>query len=86
MRRRMFGALFVVYFGGAFVTAVAALLTHGIMRGVLRADEAAAVVSWTVAILVAYGVTAITATVQAVIFRRLFAWREGVGLPAPADS
>jgi len=80
------GALFVVYFGGAFVTAVAALLTHGIMRGVLQADEAAAVVSWTVAILVAYGVTAITATVQAVIFRRLFAWREGVGLPAPSDS
>ena len=56
------------------------------MRGVLQADEAAAVVSWTVAILVAYGVTAITATVQAVIFRRLFAWREGVGLPAPANS
>ena len=80
------GALFVGDFGGAFVTAVAALLTHGIMRGVLQADEAAAVVSWTVAILVAYGVTAITATVQAVIFRRLFAWREGVGLPAPADS
>jgi hypothetical protein len=80
------GALFVVYFGGAFVTAVAALLTHGIMRGVLQADEAAAVVSWTVAILVAYGVTAITATVQAVIFRRLFAWREGVGLPAVAES
>ena len=37
------GALFVIYFGGAFVTAVAALLTHGIMRGVLGADEAAAV-------------------------------------------
>ena len=80
------GALFVVYFGGAFITAVAALMTHGIMRGVLRADEAAAVVSWTVAILVAYGVTALTATVQAVIFRRLLAWREGAGLPAPADS
>ena len=64
---------------------MAALLTHGIMRGVL-ADEAAAVVSWTVAILVAYGVTAITATVQAVIFRRLFAWREGAGLPAVAES
>ena len=65
---------------------MAALLTHGIMRGVLQADEAAAVVSWTVAILVSYGVTALTATVQAVIFRRLLAWREGVGLPALADS
>jgi hypothetical protein len=80
------GALFVVYFGGAFVTAVAALLTHAIMRGVLQADEAAAVVSWTVAILVAYGVTALTATVQAIIFRRLLSWREGVGLPAPSES
>lgn len=80
------GALFVVYFGGAFVTAVAALLTHAIMYGVLQAGEAAAVVSWTVAILVAYGVTALTATVQAVIFRRLLAWREGSGLPAPSDA
>ncbi len=73
----------MVYFGGAFVTAVAVLLTHGIMRGVLQADDAAAVVSWTVAILVAYGVMAITATVQAVIFRRLLAWREGVGRRSP---
>ncbi len=80
------GALFVVYFGGAFVTAVAMLLTHGIMRGVLRADDAAAIVSWTVAILVAYGVMALTATVQAVIFRRLLAWREGVGLPSLSES
>jgi hypothetical protein len=80
------GALFIVYFGGAFVTAVAALLTHGIMRGVLQADTAAVIVSWTVAILVAYGVTALTATVQAVIFRRLLAWREGVGLPAVSES
>jgi len=80
------GALFVVYFGGAFVTAVAMLLTNAIMRGVLRADEAAAIVSWMVAILVAYGVMALTATVQALIFRRLLAWREGVGLPAVSDS
>jgi len=80
------GALFFVYFGGAFVTAVAALLTHAIMRGVLQADEAAAVVSWAVAILVAYGVTALTATVQAVIFRRLLSWREGTGLPSLAPS
>lgn len=80
------GALFIVYFGGAFVTALVALLTHGVMRGVLRADEAAAVVSWTVAILASYGVVALTATAQAVIFRRLLAWREGAGLPAPAES
>lgn len=80
------GALFVVYFGGAFVTAVAVLLTHAVMRGLLQADAAAAVVSWTVAILVSYGVIALTATVQAVIFRRLLAWREGAGLPALSGS
>ena len=65
---------------------MAALLTHAIMRGFLQADEAAAVVSWTVAILVAYGVAALTATVQAIIFRRLLGWREGTGLPAAAES
>jgi hypothetical protein len=80
------GALFLVYFGGAFVTAVVALLTHGVMRGVFGAREAAAVVSSTVAILVAYGTIAMTATVQAVVFRRLLAWREGAALPAPSQS
>jgi hypothetical protein len=80
------GALFVVYFGGAFVTAVAALLTHGVMRGMLGAREAAAVVSWTAAILVSYGTVAITVTVQAAIFRRLMGWREGAPLPALSES
>lgn len=80
------GALFVVYFGGAFVTAVVAILTHAVMRGVLHAEEAAGVVSYTVAILASYAVIALTATVQAVIFRRLLAWREGVGLPAISES
>lgn len=80
------GALFLVYFGGAFATALAALLVHGVMRGVLGAQEAAAVVSWTVAILVSYGTVAITLTVQAVIFRRLMGWREGTPLPALSES
>lgn len=80
------GALFVVYFGGAFITTVAAVFTHNIMRGVLGANEAAAIVGWTVAILVAYAMTAITTTVQAVIFRRLLGWREGAQLPAPSES
>jgi hypothetical protein len=65
---------------------VIALLTHAVMRGVLQAEEAAAVVSFTVAILASYGVIALTATVQAVIFRRLLAWREGVGLPSVTES
>lgn len=76
------GALFLVYFGGAFVTAVVALLAHGITRGVLGARDAAAVVSWTAAILVSYGTVAITVTIQAAIFRRLMGWREGAPLPA----
>ena len=41
------------------------------MRGVLGAQEAAAVVTWTVAILVSYAGAALAATAQAVIFRRL---------------
>jgi hypothetical protein len=80
------GALFVVYFGGAFVTAVVVLFVHGIMRGIFGAGEAAAVVSWTAAILVSYGAVAITATAQAVVFRRLLAWREGAPLPALTES
>lgn len=79
------GALFVVYFGGAFVTLVAAQLTSGILRIVLGADEAAAVAGWAVAILVSYGAAAIAGTVQAVIFRRLLAWREGASLPALSE-
>jgi hypothetical protein len=80
------GALFVVYFGGAFVTMVAAQLTNGLLRSLLGAREAAAVASWAVAILVSYGAAAIAATVQAVIFRRLLAWREGASLPALSES
>ena len=80
------GALFLVYFGGTLVTGVAALMVNAIMQGVLGAREAAAIVTWTVAILIAYGAVAITATVQAVIFRRLLSWREGAALPALAES
>ena len=75
------GILFVVYFGGAFATAAALLMTNALMAGILQADAAAAIVSWTVAILFSYGAAAITATAQAVIFRRLLGWREGAELP-----
>lgn len=80
------GALFLTYFGGAIVTGLTALVVVALMRGLLGAQEAAAVVGWTVAILVSYGAVALTATVQAVIFRRLLGWREGTSLPAPSDS
>jgi len=52
------------------------------MRGMLGADSAAALVTWLVAILVSYAGAGLAATVQAVIFRRLLAWREGAALPA----
>ena len=63
-----------------------AIIVVSLMRGMLGAQEAAAVVSWTVAILVSYGGVGLTATVQAVIFRRLVGWREGAGLPALFES
>lgn len=78
--------LFLAYFAGAITTGLTALVVAALMRGILGAREAAAVVSWTVAILVSYGAVALTATVQAVIFRRLLDWRESAGLPALSQS
>ena len=46
------------------------------------ADSAAVLVTWLVAILVSYAGAGLAATVQAVIFRRLLAWREDAPLPA----
>ena len=80
------GALFLTFFVGAIATLVTTLVAFGLMRVVLGAQEAAAVVSWTVAILVSYGGAGLAATVQAVIFRRLLDWREGSTLPALSPS
>ena len=80
------GALFLAFFLSALVTAMATLIVYGIVRGVLAAQEGAAIVTWTVAILVSYAGAGIVATVQAVIFRRLLAWREGNPLPTPSPS
>jgi hypothetical protein len=78
--------LFLTFFIGALATTAATLVVLGLMRGVLGANEAAAVVTWTAGILVSYGGAAVAATVQAIIFRRLLAWREGAPLPAVAES
>ena len=80
------GALFLTFFVGAVATTVTTLVAFGVMRAVLGAQEAAAVVTWTAAILVSYGGAALAATVQAVIFRRLLDWREGAPLPALSPS
>jgi hypothetical protein len=80
------GMLFLTFFMSALATTMATLVVLGLMRGVLAANEAAAVVTWTAGILVSYGGAAVVATVQAVIFRRLLAWREGTPLPASAEA
>lgn len=80
------GALFLTYFLGAIATAVTALFSGALMRGLLGAEDAATVVAWTAAILVSYAATAVTATVQAAIFRRLTGWRDGTTLPAVVGS
>jgi hypothetical protein len=73
------GALFLTLLVGAIVTSVAVIVPLALMRN-LGAETAAAVVTWTVAILISYGSAALVATTQAVIWRRLTAWREGVPL------
>jgi hypothetical protein len=73
------GSLFVVLFFGAVATSISVVLPLSLLQG-LRADNAAAVITWTIALLVSYAGAALLATVQAVIFRRLTNWREGVPL------
>jgi hypothetical protein len=72
-------SLFLVLLVGAIATSIAVVLPLALMRN-LGADTAAAIVTWTVATLVSYGGAALTATAQAVIFRRLTQWREGMTL------
>ena len=75
------GSLFVMLFAGAIATSIAVVVPLSLLRN-LGADSAAAIVTWTIAILVSYGGAALMATAQAVIFRRLTNWREGVPLQA----
>ena len=80
------GILFLTLFLAGIVTLVATYFVGGLVGGVLGATEGAAVVTWTVAILISYGGAGIAATMQAVIFRRLLGWREGAPLPALSPS
>jgi hypothetical protein len=73
------GSLFLVLLAGSTAHAVALVVPLAILRG-LGADSAAWIVAWTIAILVSYGGSALVVTAQAVIFRRLTNWREGVPL------
>jgi hypothetical protein len=71
------GAMFLVLFAGAIATSIAVIVPLVVMRS-LGSDTAAVIVTWTIAILVSYGGVALSATTQAVIWRRLTGWREGV--------
>ena len=73
------GSLFVILFVGAVATSISVVLPLSLLQG-LRADNAAAVITWTIALLVSYAGAALLATAHAVIFRRLTNWREGVPL------
>jgi hypothetical protein len=73
------GSLFVMLFAGAVATSVSVVLPLSLLQR-LQADTAAAVITWTIALLVSYAGAALLATAQAVIFRRLTNWREGVPL------
>ncbi len=74
------GVLFLVFFASALATTMATLVVLGLTRGVLGAGESAAVITWTAAILVSYGGTAVAATAQALIFRNLLSYRPGAPL------
>lgn len=70
------GIMFAILFTSGIVTTVAALVPLSILRA-FASDTAAAIITWTVAILVSYGGAAVACTAQAIIFRRLTGWRTG---------
>jgi hypothetical protein len=71
------GTMFVILFAGAIATSIAVIVPLALVRS-LGADSAAAIVTWTIAILVSYGSSAVVATAQAMIWQRLTGWREGL--------
>lgn len=72
-------SLFLVLLAGSAANAVAIVVPLSLIHR-LGAETAATIVTWTIAILVSYGGTALLVTALAVIFRRLTKWREGVPL------
>ena len=70
-------ALFLSFFLTALVTAMSMLIVYGVLLGLFDAPQGAAIVAWTVAILVSYAGAGLVATVQAGIFRKLLDWRPG---------
>jgi hypothetical protein len=77
------GMLFLIYVTSAVATMMAALIPLSMIRGALGADSAGVVIAWAAAILVSYAGVGLLATAQAIIFRTLTGWREGVKLVPP---
>lgn len=78
------GVLFVIFFASGIATIMAALVPLSLVRGMLDGTAGAAIIAWTVATLVSYGGAALIGTAQAVIFRRLTGWRNGLPLTQPS--
>ncbi len=76
------GVLFVIFFSGAVATMIAAMVPLALLHAV-GTGPAAAVIGWTAAVLASYAGAAVAATAQAVIFRTLTRWRDGVPFEAP---
>ena len=72
-------SLFLVLLAGSVANAIAIVVPLSLTHR-LGAETAATIVTWTIAILVSYGGSALLMTALAVIFRRLTKWREGVPL------
>ncbi|MFI4999385.1 MAG: hypothetical protein ACHQK9_05855 [Reyranellales bacterium] len=79
------GALFLIFVTGAIATMMALLVPISLVRGMLGADSAAAVIAWTAAILASYAGTGVISTALAITFRELTSWRHGAALQ-PIDS
>ncbi|MBS0519312.1 MAG: hypothetical protein JSR90_11515 [Proteobacteria bacterium] len=77
------GILFVIFFAGGIATLVGSLVPLSLIQSLTNANTAAAIIAWTVAFLISYGNVALVATAQAVIFRRLTGWREGMPPGSP---
>lgn len=78
-------SLFLILFAAAIATMISVLIPLGILRG-MGAEMGAAIVTWAIAILVSYGGTAVVATAQAIIFRKLTGWRDGTPLQPPESD
>jgi hypothetical protein len=77
------GILFVIFFASAIAIGIGAYLPSAILTGLFGSGLGTRTIAWTIAILISYAGTAIAATAQAIIFRRLTGWREGVPLAPP---